>query len=231
MIIVEGPDGAGKTRLCKYLSETCNIPLNEASYLSKKERNDPEFRSGPAVRERVYSAVYAMVTGVDAPEIHDRLFFSDLIYRDVLGGEPALVYMEQRHVCRLMQACEIPVIFCMPPFKMIAKNLLKTDQWDQAAENQRKIYNNYVMMAKQMSRRKIKGVTNRDQPYDYAYPKVWIYNYTRPDHLAKVTGVVKDYLLRRRARSGGWYEGVAPKVPGYDYMTKEQVENRHAQLS
>src|ERR1044072_1773892 len=165
MIVVEGPDGGGKTRLAKYLSERCKIPQAYTSQLSNKERNDPAFRSEQAVRDRVYGAVYSMVTGVDAPEIWDRLFFSEIIYSDVMERECAFVFMEQRHICRLMNACEIPVIFCMPPFKEVAKNLLKTDQWDEAAEKQRQIYNAYISLIFGMSRKKIKGVTNRDQPY------------------------------------------------------------------
>jgi hypothetical protein len=206
LILIEGPDGGGKSTLCEYLSERLGLPLSPASQLSKKERNDAEFRSEEAVRERVYEGIFKMVGGAYKPEIHDRLFISELIYSDVFGRDPAFTWMESRHIFRLMVACEIPVIFCIPPFQEVKKTVGGTDQMEGALDNLMKIYNHYVMMAKFMHRKKIKGVTNRGRPFDYAYPQVTLYDYTKPSHQEKVLKVCSDYVIKRKKRGGGWYD-------------------------
>lgn len=214
MIIIEGPDNTGKSTLVAHLEQSCGLPTAPSSKLSKKERNSAEFRSQEAVRDRVWEAVYHMVGGWEAPCLHDRLFFSELIYSHVYGRECAFNFYESRHICRLMQACHIPVIFCIPPFKVLMKEFLGAEQMEGLPEHIKDVYNGYVLLAKNMSRRKIKGVTNRDQPFDYNFPKVYLYDYTRGGHKQKIENIVKDYIRIRKMRSGGWYEGPADNTFG-----------------
>jgi NTP pyrophosphatase (non-canonical NTP hydrolase) len=190
MIIVEGPDGAGKTTLIRYLHKQLDIELSEHSRLSSAERNDPSYRDPKNVRKRYYKALTREVVGVKPPELHDRLFYSELVYNEVLGNrEPCFDFHESRHYSRILSALEVPVIFCLPPFREIQKQMLQTEQWDEAAQRILDIYNKYKLIAKFMSRQKIKGITNRDQPYDYNQPKVILYDYTRPDS--------KDIVMKR----------------------------------
>ncbi len=209
IVIVEGPDGAGKSTLVDALTQVTGLELSPASKLSKKERNEPGFRAEGAVRERVWQSVCDAVTGADAPVIHDRLFFSELIYSEVLGRQCAFPEYEARHILRLMNACRVPIIFCLPPFKEVSKAMLKTEQLDGAMENLQQIYNYYVLFAKFMKRGERKGYTNKGLPLDYTYPPVIIHNYTKPGSRDRVVEKVQKYINDRKLRSGGWYEGKA----------------------
>jgi hypothetical protein len=118
--------------------------------------------------------------------------------------EPCFDFHESRHYSRILSALEVPVIFCLPPFREIQKQMLQTEQWDEAAQRILDIYNKYKLIAKFMSRQKIKGITNRDQPYDYNQPKV-ISTIT----LGLTQGhcderEVMRYLGKRALRSKGW---------------------------
>ena len=211
MIVVEGPDGGGKSTLCKYLHERTGLALSAHSRLSKAERNDPWYRSQEAVRERVYQSVLSMVAGSDAPEIHDRLLYSELIYSSVFKREPAFTYDESIHLLRCFNACRIPVFFCIPPWADIRKGIRSSDHIDGAVQNLANIYNGYVMWAKFASRKRRKGITNRDQAFDYNQPRVILYDYNKPEHKERALTIVQQYVVLRKRRSGGWYEGPAPK--------------------
>lgn len=207
MIVVEGPDGAGKSTLCKHLSKRFGLPLSEHSRLSSAERNDPSFRSPEASRNRTYSCLLRAITGRHKCEIHDRYFYSEMVYTEVIKErECVFEFGEQRHISRMLMGLECPVIFCLPPWEEVAKQRYNADQWDEAIKRLNDTYNTYVLLAKFMSRRKVKGVTNRDQPYDYNQPLVIKYNFKRPSDLDVVEDVVEKYLIRREARTRSWHE-------------------------
>jgi hypothetical protein len=210
MIIVEGPDGGGKSTLVNFLHEKTGMPLSPDSMLSDVERNDPEFRSQEAVRDRVYQSILSSVGGAEAPEIHDRMFYSELIYSHAYGRECAFTWGEQQHICRVLIACRCPVFFCIPPLTELRKKVFASDHMEGVVENIIKIYNSYVMIAKFSTRKRIKGVTNRDQPYDYSWPRIYPYDYTNKKHKDRALRLTMEYIDLRKRRGGGWYEGPAP---------------------
>ena len=78
MILVEGPDGAGKTKLSKMIAEHFDL-----------ERVAPQ-KGGQMpvvpVRNRVYRALGKAVQGHKPAKVYDRLYFSELVYGSVLRG-------------------------------------------------------------------------------------------------------------------------------------------------
>lgn len=224
MIVVEGPDSGGKSTLCKRLSEALELPLSPHSLLTPKQRNDPAYRTNEVVRERVWTHVFQMVTGTEIPYIHDRLFFSELVYSDIFEREPAFTWGEQRHILRLMNACEIPIIFCMPPYRELQKHFVADGEMDGVPEKIKEVWDRYLLFLRVMQRKRIKGITNRDQPYDYMYPPAILYNYTKKTDFDKVLHSCKEYIRRRKNRGGGWYEGFAPPVMAWHPNQARQEE-------
>jgi hypothetical protein len=74
-----------------YLHNQLGIELSEHSKLSSAERNDPSYRDPKNVRKRYYKALTREVVGVKPPELHDRLFYSELVYNEVLGQQGAML--------------------------------------------------------------------------------------------------------------------------------------------
>ena len=218
MIIVEGPDGGGKSTLTKHLHKKYGVALSSSSQLSSQDRNDKSFRSPGAVRDRVYRAVLREATGRKGPELHDRLFFSELIYADVYGRDPCFNFAEQRHICRMMVAFENPVIFCLPPQEEILKKILATDQMEGVHENFSKIYSRYVLMmsmsdetrtgdwgGKMRAANDKTGVgVGKRMRRELNVPRLIHYDYTNQQHLDKIHGVVEKYLSKRALRGVGW---------------------------
>ena len=181
MLIIEGPDGAGKTTLAKKLSEDLGIDLSKYSRLTQEERNKLS-RAG-SVKPRVYGALGVAVAGRKDPVIHDRMFFSELVYGQVLRGSSVFSFQEERMVLDILHAMGVPVIFCLPPVRDVYDNLGANEQMEGVRENIDKIYKGYEALA------------------GLARPKPHVYDYTRgPAAYARILGVCVDYVANRRRR-------------------------------
>lgn len=84
-IIIEGPDGVGKTTLVRKLKEHYNIDSIRLSYKDPKDYN-------------FYSTI---LEKTDC--IFDRQFLSELVYPDIFNRECQLSFID---VCRLLTLCE-----------------------------------------------------------------------------------------------------------------------------
>jgi hypothetical protein len=215
VIIVEGPDGGGKTTLVRRLHEDLGIALSEETKFTKAQRNDPSFRSPENVRLRVYRALLREVAGRKEPLLYDRLFFADLIYSDVYKRTGAFSYHEQVHIGRTMNACKTPVVFCVPPFEHIQKQNLSVDEEQGMEGLQQKIadvYNGYMslgtlFMARKREFKELKGKSGGAMartPRDYALPPVIWYDYTNGESYGLVKTAVMKYLSYRALRSINW---------------------------
>jgi len=118
MIIVEGPDGAGKTTLVEQLMD--EFPL----HLGQRGTSNRDFLWKVTVPDTMKAlAQYALSQG--PVTIWDRLFYSEMVYAP-LGMPPRDVMFnpsQQGHVQRLVNGGDFPVILCMPPKEVVLANI------------------------------------------------------------------------------------------------------------
>jgi thymidylate kinase len=132
MILIEGPDGAGKTTLAHELSKRYGFSIAGTR--------------GPSedVRERVYSALGHAVAGDKPVVIYDRLFFSELVYGSVLRGKVMFSNREEEYIKRVLAALKCPIIFCIPNIKVIDSNLEQKEHLEGVRENIGEIHRRYM---------------------------------------------------------------------------------------
>lgn len=128
MIIVEGPDGAGKSSLIEKLSETLMLPIHERASDSIK---------GPVPDLSVW-AYQDVTTQPEQPvSIYDRHpLISEYVYgpitREFLNPNMTSTTM---HLCIRMLAKQSFVIFCRPPTEEIRANVLRHEQMEGVTEH------------------------------------------------------------------------------------------------
>jgi hypothetical protein len=186
MVIIEGPDAAGKTTLIQHIKEQFpdELIMSAASRMSSEERNSENFRSGQAVRKRVYDALTYETIGEGRACIHDRLFFSELVYGQVLRGGSIFNWTEERHILRLLTAISPPIVFCMPPLERIHAKIYGATQMEGVTTNTDAIYRAYEALLV------------------LRHPRVTKYDYTRgPAAKQRICGVIERYLTRRKTRT------------------------------
>lgn len=138
MIIVEGPDGAGKTVLIGQISK--HYP--QLAVASDELRRDELHKKN--VRGRTYRAFSEELRST-RPLIHDRLFFSELVYGPILRGSCEFSTYEQELVINLLLALNVPIIMCLPPLAAVKHNIEQDpDHINGVAENLERIYASYT---------------------------------------------------------------------------------------
>lgn len=136
MLIVEGPDGAGKSTLVNTLKKELGLIVGERA---TKDRD----KLYKVTRQDTYTALGAAVKGDEPVRIWDRLFFSEMVYAPVVGRECEFSERESVFIRRVMNAMGCPIIICMPPFEVVRKNVEGTHQMTGVAENLDKICAHY----------------------------------------------------------------------------------------
>ena len=113
MIIVEGPDGAGKSTLCRELASEFHVPIHI------KEPKD-----GPTnARENTYEALQRAVSWDESIRIYDRLYFSELVYGSILRDKVDFSPKEQLHIEGVLLGLKCPIIFCDLPRSLLRSNV------------------------------------------------------------------------------------------------------------
>lgn len=136
MIIVEGPDGAGKSSLIEKLSITLSIPVHERASDSV---------GGPVSNISVWA--YNDVTAQPSKplSIYDRHpLISEYVYGPIVRQHLSPDMLSPTmHLCIRMLARQALVIFCRPPIEEIARNVVKAPQMSGVAEHIGRIISAY----------------------------------------------------------------------------------------
>lgn len=143
MIIVEGPDGAGKSTLVSSL--VADLMVDVGKRATKNRDNLFE-----VTRQDTYTALAKAVKGHKKPLIWDRMFFSEMVYAPAVGRPCEFSIEEQVFVRKVLGAISCPVIMCRPSLNVVEDNVLKAEQMKGVKENIRLIYNSYGSVAEDM---------------------------------------------------------------------------------
>lgn len=186
MIVVEGPDGAGKTTLVQYLKEHYKLHVGtrgvkDRDLLYTVTVNDTMRALGKAVR------------AANTTLIWDRLYYSDFVYAPIQERPIAFNASQQTHVDRVLDALRCPIIVCLPPFEVVEANAAAVHQMPGVDTNIAMIYYSYEKM--------VFPHTENNPVITKPFPDHRIiYDYTDPTSLAHVLAEVEDYLDERKER-------------------------------
>lgn len=159
MVIIEGPDGAGKTTLKEAL-------LNWY----------PQMREGPRGtkdRSKLYTVTVADTFGAinramraayspklsQTPSslcVWDRLFFSEMVYAGLVGRPCEFTPSQQAFITRVLETIGCPIILCLPPYEAVRENAEVHEQMKGVRENLRAIYDAYEDMYHRMPNQTVK---------------------------------------------------------------------------
>lgn len=182
MIIVEGPDGAGKTTLVERIFETF-------SGLAVMHSPGPDHD----VVERVHEALAYEVKAGNRPVVHDRLYWSELIYGEILRGEVAFNGDQREFIERTLGYLGVPIIFCLPQFDRVHTAVMNSEQMDGVHPAIGTIYQAYKDEYARADEHFGNGSGLNVMRYDYEQ------QYTGPLPL-EIYNAIAEYLSERRAR-------------------------------
>ena len=175
MIIVEGPDGAGKTTIAH---EICSeFKLLERRYLGQRDK------MYETTIPRTMGALARAVRCDQPAEVYDRLYFSELVYYQYTTGKCQFNSEQQDAVEKVIEALDIPVIFCIPPLEVVRMNIMEKKQMNGVQLNIDEIWNEYGLRAIGMIPRS----------------NTMLYDYTKESSRV-VFKFVKEYLQVRKER-------------------------------
>jgi hypothetical protein len=181
VIIVEGPDGAGKSTLVKELQEVFpSLAIGERGV-------DDRDKLWEVTRPDTYRAICEALTS-EKPHIWDRLFWSEFAYWEITSRECQFTARDEHLIPQLVAAIGAPVIWCMPPRDIVKVNVDREKQMSGVAENIDHIYDVY------------EGMSNNATLMPRGL-NITSYDYTSPwasERRQRIIGRIEAYLLERR---------------------------------
>ena len=181
MIILEGPDGAGKSTLARHIMSQYGLCEFERG---TKDRS----KLYTVTRSDTYRALGAAASGAEPVRVADRLYYSDLVYAPATGRPCEFSPIEQGFIERVINAINCPVIVCMPPIGVARANALKDDQMDGVNDNFGTIYAGYAALLE------AERFPEHALVYDYTQD-------TDGQEGLEVQNYIDEYLMERRHRS------------------------------
>lgn len=137
MIVVEGPDGAGKSTLVQTLCDQFGFTVG-----TRATKNRDELYK--VTRQDTYCAIAEDLRGDSPlPKIWDRLFWSELVYADLVR-RPIEFGMQEQYVIKKVLAITSFTVVCLPPFDTVLKNVSESKhEMEGVREKIQKIYTAY----------------------------------------------------------------------------------------
>jgi thymidylate kinase len=184
MVIVEGPDGAGKTTLVAHLAHKYGLRVGA------RGTDDRTKLWTVTVRDTFMAVGRATWSAGPVVTVWDRLYYSEMVYAPLTGREVEFNASQRSFIERVINAAAFPVILCLPPLQTVIDNSKKDKQMPGVLENIERIYGGYVEMM-------VEG------PLHDARLILYDYTQTNPDSymLEAVENEVEDYLDERKERS------------------------------
>lgn len=143
MIVVEGPDGSGKSTLVSALSERFGLPVSPKLANSDMSKNMPEHQW---VEENV-------ARGFQATLFDRHCLISEPIYNSLTKDRFALKFdsiswLNAMH-SMFYRGCRPLIIYCLPSYEVVRRNVQTGDvpQPERVIRNVRRIYGLYVSKA------------------------------------------------------------------------------------
>lgn len=112
IIVLEGPDGSGKTTLAKHLKENHGYQYHH--------EGPPPASPEPLV---YYGKIlYEALQNPDGPVVFDRFAIGEAIYGPLLRNTNLMPTFALRTINRLMDAYGVKLVFCLPGYEAAYKN-------------------------------------------------------------------------------------------------------------
>lgn len=119
LLIVEGPDHAGKSTLVQRILDV--FPEVKLGVRGTDNRDD----LWKVTVSDTHTAMAEAVLGANPPMIWDRLYYSELVYAPAVGDrEPMFNVSQQAHCQRTIDALHCPVVLCLPPREVVVNGVL-----------------------------------------------------------------------------------------------------------
>lgn len=166
---MEGCDNTGKTTLIE------NLIAELEPYLHSVKSSGP----GEDLGERIISALKEN----DITAIHDRFFFSELVYGPIMRGKISITPDQMKQIHSLMASVNPLIIWCSRPLKDIAASFLERPQMEGTHIKLREIEEAYY--------RVMVGLHN-EKGYN-----LMVYNYQRKGDYEKIAEAVERDLIAR----------------------------------
>lgn len=156
-IILEGPDGSGKTTLAR--------SLEALGY-------DYQHQGPPPSGTEAFVHYTKLLCSASKPTVFDRFHLGELVYGPLLRGKSGLHPSDVLRITSLIQEMQVAIVFCYPPWAVCLENTRRKEEL---------IKDNMVMnMAYKLWGEIIKHYPTNVQHYDYTQDRFHLARWERP---------------------------------------------------